>query len=282
MIGNRIGIHFESTDLSNFSFEARDNLLLNESISVESEDSLLRHILKLGPDYRDLVRHIHIVNLSEDGLSLLSESFDIPFESVLHFAVERITHPPPLPLDSQVISDIPEIFAEFRRKRFSLLWRGSLDGFKAKNFHDRCDGHTNTLTVILDTEGNIFGGFTPLKWEWRVWNGKWGNDNNCLKADESLQSFVFTLKNPHNISARRFPLKSTMKQQAIDCNFKSGPYFGCSPPDMIVSDNCNANTHSFTFLGHIYTNDTGLNNDIVFTGSRYFQVKEIEVFEITE
>jgi hypothetical protein len=114
-------IEFESTDISNFSFEVLDNLLLNEFVRVESEDSLLDDILKLGPGYRNLVRHIQIANLSEDGLSLLSESFDIPSESVLHCAVGRITHPPSPQLDSQVISDIREIFAEFGMKQFSLL-----------------------------------------------------------------------------------------------------------------------------------------------------------------
>jgi hypothetical protein len=66
-------------------------------------------------------------------------------------------------VDSRIISDFPEIFAEFREKRFSLLWRGSRDSFKEKDFHRRCDGHANTLTVILDTEGNSFGGFTPAE-----------------------------------------------------------------------------------------------------------------------
>jgi hypothetical protein len=39
------------------------------------------------------------------------------------------------------------------------------DAFRANQFHRRCDGHANTLTVILDTKGNIFGGFTPVEWE---------------------------------------------------------------------------------------------------------------------
>jgi hypothetical protein len=65
--------------------------------------------------------------------------------------------------DSRITAVFPEIFAEFRTKPISLLWRGSRDGFKAKEFHRPCDGHANTLTVILDTEGNIFGGFTPVK-----------------------------------------------------------------------------------------------------------------------
>jgi hypothetical protein len=66
-------------------------------------------------------------------------------------------------LDSMIVSDFPEIFAEFGGQRFSLLWRGSRDGFGASDFHSRCDGHANTLTVILDTDGNIFSGFTPVE-----------------------------------------------------------------------------------------------------------------------
>jgi hypothetical protein len=256
---------------------------LNESISVESEDSLLRHILKLGFGYRDLLRHVQVAFLSEDCLSLLSESFDIPPESVFDFSVERITNLPPSalpPFDSQIISDIPEIFTEFRGKRFSVLWRGSRDGFGASKFHGRCDGHANTLTLICDTNGNIFGGFTPLKWESRVWNGKHWNEDNTYKADDSLKSFVFTLNNPHNFPANKFSLKSEKKDRAISCDSKLCPSFvgGFS-----VSDNCSTNTNSrASSFGLCYTNDTGLNGEMFLTGSWNFQVKEIEVFEITD
>jgi hypothetical protein len=45
---------------------------------------------------------------------------------------------------------------------------------------------------------------------------------------------------------------------------------------------CSANTRSGTLLGHSYINDTGLDEEVVFTGSEKFQVEEIEVFEITD
>jgi hypothetical protein len=265
----------ESADVSVLSVEALDSLLLSESISVGSEDALLRIILKLGSGDRDLLRHIQIGFLSEDGLSVLDEHFGMPSESVWHSAAEWIAHPLRV-FDSRIISGIPEIFAEFRKKQIYLLWRGSRDGFGSKEFHRRCDGHTNTLTVILDTEGNIFGGFTPVGWESRVWNGKHENESNCWKADDSLKSFLFTLKNPHNVSARRFALKAESKHLAIYCDSKWSPHFR----DIGVSDDCNTNTESWTSLGETYTNDTGLDEDIVFTGSENFQVTEIEVFEI--
>jgi uncharacterized coiled-coil protein SlyX len=173
--------------------------------------------------------------------------------------------------DSLIVSDFPAIFAEFRGRAFKLLWRGSRDGFGASQFHGRCDGHANTLTVVLDAEGNIFGGFTPVEWE--------SPPKPKYKADGSEKSFLFTLKNPHNIAPRRFALKPARKQKAILCDAKWGPYFG---HDMRVSDNCHANTSSYTNLGIYYTNSIGLNGMTVFTGSCFFQVKEIEVFEITD
>jgi hypothetical protein len=269
------------SDLSVLSIEGLDSLFLRESVSVESEDALLQFILKLGSGYRDFLRHIQIEFLSDDGLSLLNEHFGIPPESIWQCAAERIAHPPPPPLDSRIISDFPEIFAEFRGKRFSLLWRGSRDGFKTQEFHGRCDAHGNILTVILDTKGNIFGGFTPLEWESRVWNRKYDDENNCWKADDSQMTFLFTLKNPHNISARRFALKAKEKHHAILCYSTSGPHFY----QIAIFDNCNANTNSCAFWNgstDAYINDTGLDGTTFLTGSTKFQAEEIEVFEITD
>jgi hypothetical protein len=147
-----------------------------------------------------------------------------------------------------------------------LLWRGSRDGFGARGFHGRCDGHARTLTLIQDTGGNIFGGFTPVEWD--------ESEDNCFKADRSLRSFPFTLKNPHNFLARKFALKDATKDKAIICDSSWGPRFGY---DICVSDNCNANTRSGNSLGFFYANGTGLDGGTVFTGSRKLTVKEIEV-----
>jgi hypothetical protein len=94
--------------------------------------------------------------------------------------------PPPLGFDSLIVPEFPPLFKEFRSKCFNLLWRDSRDGFTAGQFHLRCDGQANTLTLISDTDGNVFGGFTPVKWELRKWNGKDENESNSFKGDESL------------------------------------------------------------------------------------------------
>jgi hypothetical protein len=162
-------------------------------------------------------------------------------------------------------------FAEFRGKQFSVLWRGRCDGFGSSEFHCRCDGHANTLTVILDTEENIFGGFTRAKWDL----------SGDYKADVRLKSFLFTLRNLHNVPPKKFTLKDEATSYAILCSYGRGPVFGHGA-DISVSDGCNANTHSYTNLGFAYANDTGLDGKKVFANSQYFKVKEIEVFEIAD
>jgi hypothetical protein len=57
------------------------------------------------------------------------------------------------------LADRPRISAALSRvPRFNLLWRGSRDGFRATEFH-----RANTLTLIVDTDGNIFCGFTAVQ-----------------------------------------------------------------------------------------------------------------------
>jgi hypothetical protein len=104
-------------------------------------------------------------------------------------------------LASLITPQFPPLFDEFRAKCFNLLWRGSRDGFTAQEVHLRCDGCANTLTLVADTDGNIFGGFTPVNWE----------SGNHSKGDNSLRSFLFTLRNPHGVPPRKFALKAEKK-----------------------------------------------------------------------
>jgi hypothetical protein len=85
--------------------------------------------------------------------------------SCTHFPDLRCC-PPPLGWSSAIVADFPKLFEDFKKKQFTLLRRGSSDGFGAYEFfHSRCDWHPNTLTVILDTDGNIFGRFSPVMWD---------------------------------------------------------------------------------------------------------------------
>jgi hypothetical protein len=111
------------------------------------------------------------------------------------------------------------VFEEFRLKQFQLLWRGSRDGFQSSVFHRLCDGHANTLTIILDNNGNIFGGFAAVPWQ----------RNQKLTPnipDPSNRGFLFTLQNPVGIPPMLFPLKPDLKDYALYYDSNAGPCFG--------------------------------------------------------
>lgn len=42
---------------------------------------------------------------------------------------------------------------------FKLIYRATEHGFSATKFHQKCDGISNTLTIIKTTVGNVFGGY---------------------------------------------------------------------------------------------------------------------------
>jgi hypothetical protein len=215
---SRVYLHSVS-EVSLLSVDALDSLLSSESFMVDSEEALLQILFPLG--HPPLLCHIRWEFVSSAAITSLCEDlmFCHPTTSLWLAVGDRLLHPPPAPeIDSLIVSDFPPLFEEFRAKRFNLLWRGSRDGFTVGEFHLRCDGRANTLTLISDTKGNIFGGFTPVKWESPA-SGKW-------KGDDSLRSFLFTLRNPHGVPPRKFALKAERKEYAIWCYSKYCVVFG--------------------------------------------------------
>jgi hypothetical protein len=91
--------------------------------------------------------------------------------------------------------------------------------------------------VVLNTDGNVFSGFTPLKWEFDV---KW-------KRDDSLRSSLFTLTNPHGVPSKKVALKEEQKHCAIYRISESWAVFGWG--SICVHDECNSKGNSFTQFG---------------------------------
>jgi hypothetical protein len=181
---------------------------------------------------------------------------------------DRLTSLPAI--DSKIVSAIPEIFSGLGDATFQLLYRGSRDGFGASEFHRRCDRHPNTVTLILSTNDCIFGGYTP-----RAWN----SGEPGFASDPSLRSFVFTLKNPHNLPPQIF--KQKRSECAIYDNRAYGPTFGYGFT-LHIGDDCHRRETSHSNFVSTYTNDTGIAAQQVLAGVCNFTVEEIEVFEVIE
>jgi hypothetical protein len=155
----------------------------------------------------------------------------------------------------------------FAGKKFALLYRGSRDGFGSKDFHGCCDQHGNTMTLILSENESIFGRFTPLVWSSR----------GDYVPDPTLQSFVFTIKNPHNLPARIFGQKEA--SSVIHDHRQYGPSFG-SNRDIRIYNQCRTTQSNYSSLGGTFNIDSGMDGSTVLTGAYNFSVKEIEVFEV--
>ena len=61
--------------------------------------------------------------------------------------------------------------------------RGSVDGFSAEVFHEKCDNKGPTITIIKAND-RVFGGFTNLSW-----------DSNSGQKYGDPEAFVFRVVN---------------------------------------------------------------------------------------
>jgi hypothetical protein len=159
--------------------------------------------------------------------------------------------------------------------KWSLLYRGTKDGFCADDFHVKCDGKSSTLTIIkVKGSDFIFGGYTEAEWQ------SFGRD----KSDPN--AFIFSLINKDNKSCK---MNVTDPNRAIYCSSRRGPIFGGSIlkqgkewlcGDIRVDDNGNV---SVSALGDAYKHPSyffGTKEASSFlAGTQRFQIEEIEVYQ---
>ena len=138
----------------------------------------------------------------------------------------------------------------------NLLYKATVDSDKAAAFHDKCDHAQSSLVLVETDKGKRFGGFTTCSWA-----------GDCEeKKDED--AFVFSLD-------KMMIYENIPNEDAIGCYPKFGPIFlGCQ---IRIYDN------AFSKGGTTF--EKGLNyyteEDYELTGGeRYFNVKEIEVYEV--
>lgn len=140
--------------------------------------------------------------------------------------------------------------------KFTLLYRATEHGDKAKVFHEKCDKHQMTLVLVETTKGSRFGGFTTKTW-----------DGNCVKKIDN-DAFVFSLDKHKIYDIRK-------NEYAIGGYPKFGPvFFGCQ---IRIYDEFfkKGGTTCLRSLNYKTKVDYELNN-----GEQQYLVKEIEVYDI--
>ena len=262
---NKLNLDEERKDLE---AKFRDPNLLIESIrylKLKQETTIddLKIKLKEMTQIKDHLKANEFkANLSVDidatfGSLNLIEYFDNPFKSKL--------------LSKQQSLDLIKVCEFTLDDKWTLLYRGSLHGFGGRDFHAKCDGKSNTLTVLkAATSSYVFGAYTSATWDT---SGRWKRDPNA---------FIFSLINKNNK-----PLKIRVDASNVKCSIhcytdEVGPAFG-SGHDIYIADNANANTDSYSELGHSYKHTQfpygTIETKSFLAGSYKFKLSEIEVYQ---
>lgn len=161
-----------------------------------------------------------------------------------------------------VIDKLQEIFPG-KKLKFNLLYRATRDGDQISTFHSKCDYKKQVLVLYHTIKRVKFGGYTDIGFDC----------SNSWKKD--LKSFIFSLD--------KKKIYNSIGKDHIGCYDVIGPSFGCSGVAIYLYDNIpilssrdnrhNTNKNIFSFEG---LNDYEINN-----GEQYFNLQELEVFQIS-
>ena len=143
-------------------------------------------------------------------------------------------------------------------KNFKLLYKASIDGDEASKFHEKCDNHSNTVTIVQTNTGRRFGGFTTQTWNH---SGGYKNESN---------SFVFSIENKECYYASN-------SSNSIYCHNNNGPIFGYGY-DFYLADKCLTNCEAGCYANqHTYDYKS---KEFALTGYYHFFPIDYEVYEI--
>jgi hypothetical protein len=169
--------------------------------------------------------------------------------------------------------DLVELCEFDSRDKFKLLYRASRDGFGSNDFHSKCDGKANTLTVFKATETEfIFGSFTAATWE--------SNNDGVYKPDPN--AFLFSLTNNDNQPCKMY-IDPRQVHQAIYSRSGCGASMGAGH-DIYIADNANTSNESYSNLGFTYSHPVYYEEtneaETFLAGSYHFKLSEIEVYRL--
>jgi hypothetical protein len=269
---------FETTSLEQ-SLKEIDETFRNPNLLIESIRDMLRkqetaiNGLKLKLEEQSQVKD-DLINMNTFTPNV---SFSQDWFGLLHLNEYSID-----PFESQILtgkqpSELINLCEFSLKNKWTLLYRGTRDGFGAANFHSKCDNQNNTLTILKSKETSyIFGGFTSITWD----------GSNRYKSNPN--AFLFSLTNKDNQPSKMRQINTT---QSIFCNSGYGPTFG-SGYDICICNNANTTAGSRSNLGHSYQLAQGpriffgsyehpqpSQGASYLAGSEQFQLSEIEVYK---
>ncbi|RGB29255.1 BTB/POZ domain-containing protein [Rhizophagus diaphanus] len=144
---------------------------------------------------------------------------------------------------------------------FTLLVRGSRDGFSKKIFHEYCDDKGPTITIVhVKNSNEILGGFNPFNWE------SWKSNKGFI---ETKESFIFSLD--RNDLENSIFSKVVDNKNAIYYSPNYGPCFGGGKSDIELFRREKYGRCVMTSYEKAIRQD-----------EKFFEVDEYEVFQVSK
>lgn len=159
------------------------------------------------------------------------------------------------------------------KQQWRIIYRASAQGFTAASFHRHCDGIAPLMIVIQGVRGEVSGGFTDAAFTKGTRKGGYIS---------SERSFLFSIHSPQpNFQVTKYDV---IKKPYSICYHKDcGPIFG-GGADLLIANNCNMNTDSYSNLPHSYglshSYDGHNANYTSLFGDYNFMVQDYEVFTL--
>jgi len=172
---------------------------------------------------------------------------------------------PPLMKDSTIVHQdeeelVKKWILESKNVTLNLIYKSSVDGNRAANFHSKCDNKGKTIAFIETSNGYRIGGYTTANWDQ---SNAYKNDNNA---------FIFSLNKKRKFMCTN-AVNAIYCAAAHLCTFGGGHEF-------YITDGFA--TGSYSNFKHSYGANDNIEGDksTYLTGSYFFFIKEVELFEV--
>jgi hypothetical protein len=266
---------FEKKSLENELIEIEDKLR-NPNLFIttiremqQKQEKNIRDMQSISNEMNQVKAHLEASNgfkpnfFSFNNRSLFGELFLNVYPNIEPFMSEII--------NSQQSVELIKLCEFSPNDKWSLLYRGTRDGFGSNIFHAKCDRHSNTLTIIKAKENSfIFGGYTTVAWKSSYGDSEW-------KSDPFAFIFSFTNKYNNPVKMKVHPYQH---ECAIYYHSECGPVFGY---DLCIANNANTTMDSRSNLGYSYSHPQYSYNSnearTFLAGSHKFKLDEIEVYQ---
>ena len=156
---NNINIQKERVNILEQKYQEDKNKIDDLQQKINKEEKILNDInikIKENKNENKIIKEIQM------ELDIINSEFYDSFKYIKNNDIK---------LETVIINkvELAQINNGIRRqkkaniKKMNLLYRSTRDGGSINDYHSKCDGHKNLLTLVKTTDGRKFGGFSSLQ-----------------------------------------------------------------------------------------------------------------------